>query len=238
MISCRFFSVSVNCWIISAVTALHPSSRKDSSSVVAGDESRLVAPMCGRPEADVLMESSWCGSSGDGTSSLNKQIVINYNESSLTPLELTHTNSDPTWVGWCDCALANIPCTIRFSRSAAPFFVFPFCHLTVDDHRHLLLPDLLAANHLLLPTIHLSSWWSCCSSLDGNLSVMSQDVLEVVKCCWMRALVVGIECHPWDGRWMMRNDLRERIMRENVSLTVFLKFEFEFLYRTLKANNV
>lgn len=48
-------------------------SRKDSSSLVVGDESRLVAPGCPRPEADVVIDSSWCESSGVGTSSLWKK---------------------------------------------------------------------------------------------------------------------------------------------------------------------
>lgn len=49
-------------------------SLNDSSSVVAGDESRLV-PVCGRPgvvDVDVLIASSWCASFDEGTSSLKK----------------------------------------------------------------------------------------------------------------------------------------------------------------------
>lgn len=53
--------MSVNCWIISGVAVFQPSmSLNDSSSVVAGDESKLV-PVCGLPgvvDVDVLTASS------------------------------------------------------------------------------------------------------------------------------------------------------------------------------------
>lgn len=70
MISWRFFSMSVNCWIISAVTELHVSiSPNDSSSLVAGDESSRL-PVCGRANGfDEFIESSWL-LVGQDTSSL------------------------------------------------------------------------------------------------------------------------------------------------------------------------
>lgn len=69
MISCRFFSVSVNCWSISVFNS------KDSSSVVDGDESKLVLAW-GRPGVvaiEVLLTSSCWWSACDDASSLKRQ---------------------------------------------------------------------------------------------------------------------------------------------------------------------
>lgn len=79
MISCRFLSVSVSC-IISVLTVVDQvsTSLNDSSSVVAGDESKLV-PVWGRPGVivvDEMMESSWLASVGDAISSLQKNSWI------------------------------------------------------------------------------------------------------------------------------------------------------------------